>query len=287
MRSTLRPSIRRVLATAAATTLLVGLTACGSDEPAEEASDETSSETSDAPDATADAEETETDSGESDDSDVAEGEEIDKDDFLADFQAGVENSTTAHMTMTTGMSGMSIDAEGDIDYQTEPPAMAMIMSMPSMGGEIEMRFVDGIFYMNMGQQSQDKFIKMDPNDPNSPMGDVSELTESMDPVRQFEAFTEGVNKVVYVGEEDVDGETTDHYVLTLDTTKVESLKDAGTAGIPKELDYDLWLDDDDRIRQMQLDLGDTGQIEVHLSDWDEPVDIEAPPASQIMEMPKG
>jgi hypothetical protein len=284
MRTTLRPSIRRVLATAAATTLLVGLTACGSDEPAEEAGDETTSETSDAPDATADAEESEADSG---DSEVAEGEEIDKAEFLADFQAGVENSTTAHMTMTTGMGGMNIDAEGDIDYQTEPPAMAMTMSMPSMGGAIDMRFVDGIFYMNMGAQSQDKFIKMDPNDPNSPMGDISELTDSMDPVRQFEAFTEGVTKVVYVVEEDVDGETTDHYVLTLDTTKVESFKDAGTAGIPKELDYDLWLDDDDRIRQMQLDLGDTGQIEVHLTDWDEPVDIEAPPADQIMEMPKG
>jgi hypothetical protein len=283
MRTNLRAPLRLSLAAPAATTLLVGLTACGSDEPSEQAADETTSSSSEEPDATADADETDESSDEGEE--VAEGEEIDAADFLEDFQAGVENSTTAHMTMSTGMGGMNIDAEGDIDYQTEPASMSMTMAMPSMGGEIEMRFVDGIFYMNMGQQSKGKFIKMDPNDPNSPMGDISELTDSMDPVRQFEQFAEGVQKVVYVGEEDVDGESTEHYVLTLDTSKVESLKDAGTAGIPKELDYDLWLDDDDRIRQMQLDLGDTGSVEVHLTDWDEPVDIEAPPADQIMQMP--
>ncbi len=191
------------------------------------------------------------------------------------------------MTMTTGFSGMSIDAEGDVDYRTDPPAMAVNMTIPSMGGAIDMRFVDGIFYMNMGQASQNKFIKLDPADPNSPMGDIGELTESMDPVRSFEQFAAGLEKVVYVGEEDVDGDATDHYVLTLDTTKIESLKDAGTAGIPKELDYDIWLDDENRMRQVLIDMGTNGQIDMNIEDWGQEVEIEAPAANEIVEMPQG
>ena len=76
-------------------------------------------------------------------------------------------------------------------------------------------------------------------------------------------------------------------MLTLDTTKIESLKDAGTAGIPKELDYDIWLDDENRMRQVLIDMGTNGQIDMSIDDWDQHVEIEAPAANQIMEMPQG
>ena len=286
----MRTSLRRSLATAAAVTLLTSLTACGGDDGGDATDDPTSASSdtsSEEPEASAEESESEDAADEADEADDAEGEEITAEEFLDTFRDGVENSTTGHMTMTTGFSGMSIDAEGDVDYRTDPPSMAVAMTIPSMGGDIDMRFVDGIFYMNMGQASQNKFIKLDPADPNSPMGDVGELTESMDPVRSFEQFAAGLDKVVYVGEEDVDGDETDHYVLTLDTTKIESLKDAGTAGIPKELEYDIWLDEENRMRQVLIDMGTNGQIDMNIEDWGEDVEIEAPAANEIVQMPQG
>ena len=76
-------------------------------------------------------------------------------------------------------------------------------------------------------------------------------------------------------------------MLTLDTTKIESLKDAGTAGIPKELDYDIWLDDENRMRQVLIDMGTNGQINMSIEDWGQDVEIEAPAANEIVEMPQG
>ncbi len=106
----------------------------------------------------------------------------------------------------------------------------------------------------------------------------------MDPVRSFEQFASGLEKVTFVGTEDVDGEQLDHYVLTLDTTRVDSLKDAG-AQLPETLDYDLWVDDQDRMRQVQIDLGSTASVDMKIFDWDEPVDIEAPSEDEIAPMP--
>jgi len=276
-----RLNLRRTLAIAATPVLLAALTACGgdSDQEADEPAAATSSEAGEASEEPADdADETESD-------DVA-GEEVDKDQFVEDFKAAVDSATTAHMSMTTGAGGTSFTAEGEVDYQTTPPEMAMSMSNPTMGDEtMDVRLVDGFFYLNLGQMSQGKFVKVDVNDPSSPLGDMTQLTNAMDPVQTFEQFSSGLEKVTYVGEESVQGEDLDHYVLTLDTTKVEMLQGTGTEGLPETLDYDLWLDDEDRMRQVKIDMGETGAVDMEIYDWDEPVEIEAPPADEITELP--
>lgn len=277
-----RLNLRRTLALAATPVLLAALTACGGDST-EQASDEpAAASSSDA--GTASEEPADDASVEGDD--VAEGDEVDKDAFLEDFMDAVDNATTAHMSMTTGASGTEFTADGAVDYTTTPPEMSMTMSNPAMGDQtMDVRLVDGFFYLNLGQMSQGKFVKVDTDDKNSPLGDMSELTNSMDPVRSFEQFASGLDKVTYVGEESVDGEDLDHYVLTLDTSKVEMLGGAGTQGLPKTLDYDLWLDSDDRMRQVKIDLGQTGSVDMKIFDWDKPVEIEAPANDEITELP--
>ena len=274
-------TLRRTLALTATSVLLAALTACGGDDTGS-ASDESTTASSSA---AAEPSESAATEEEADDTEPAAGEEVDADQFLADFKAAVENATTAHLSMTTGAGGMDITAEGQVDYSTEPPSMAMEMTNP-MGGDqkMEIRLVDGKFYMNMGQLSQGKYYELSPDDPNNPLGEMSGLTESMDPVRSFEQFASGLETVTFVGTEDVDGEELDHYVLTLDTTKVDSLEDAG-AQLPETLDYDLWLDDQDRMRQVQIDLGSTASVDMKIFDWDEPVDIEAPSEDEIAPMP--
>jgi hypothetical protein len=280
-----RRSLRRVAALTVTTLLVAVLTACGGDDSSEGGEEATTAATSESEATESEAPE-ETDAEADSGGDTAEGEAVDKDEFLADFRAAVEDATTAHMTMATGAGGMSIEAEGEVDYTTTPPSMAMTMTNPAGGTTpMDVRLVDGFFYINMGQMSQNKFYKISLDDPNSPLGDMSELAGTMDPVQAFEQFAAGLEKVEYVGAEDVEGEQLDHYVLTLDTAKVEMLQQAGTQGLPKELKYDLWLDDEDRMRQVKLDLGSTASVDMRVFDWGEPVDIKAPPASDVAPMP--
>lgn len=273
-----RLNLRRTLALAATPMLLAALTACGGDS-SEQASDEPAAASSTE---AGTASEEPSDGGDA----VAEGDEVDKDQFLEDFMAAVDSATTAHMSMTTGAAGSEFTADGEVDYTTTPPEMAMTMSNPAMGDQtMDVRLIDDFFYLNLGQMSQNKFVKIDINDKNSPMGDMSQLTNSMDPVQSFEQFASGLDKVIYVGEESVDGEDLEHYVLTLDTTKVEMLQGTGAQGLPKTLDYDLWLDSEDRMRQVKIDLGETGSVDMKIFDWDEPVEIEAPAEDEITSLP--
>jgi hypothetical protein len=269
--------IRRAAAGAAAPVLALALVACsgGSEDAAEP---ESSSSVSDevVPEESAEAET------------VAEGEEVDREQFLADLQTGLEGVETAKMRMTMDLPGQKVTAEGQVDYTSEPPNMSMTMDNPGAQGEsMDMRIVDEVVYINLGQLSGGKFIKMPTDAKNSPLGDLDELTGSMDAVDSLQGFSDGAKSVTFVGEEDVDGQELSHYRLTLDTSQVESFEGAGD-DVPKEVDYDLWLDDENRIVQAKLNLGkQTGSMTVDLYDYDEPVDITAPKKSDITTMPGG
>jgi hypothetical protein len=186
-------------------------------------------------------------------------------------------------------------AEGDIDYTASPPAMEMTMAMPMAGAPtFDMRFVDGTFYMSLGEMTDGKFVKLDPSDPDSPLGDLGSMmdqVDQMDPAAMMERLEPSIDKVVYDGEEDVDGRSLDHYELTVDGTqlgKVMEIPDAATAQLPDSLTYDLWLDDENRMAQMQMDMpvqGTSVAVEMSVDDWGKDVSIEAPPADQITEMP--
>ena len=66
---------------------------------------------------------------------------------------------------------------------------------------------------------------------------------------------------------------------------VKADKDSEAGKLPDQLTYDLWLDDQDRPVQMEVDLEDQGSVTVKMSDYDQPVTIKAPPASQVQKMP--
>ncbi len=266
-------TLRRSLAALALPLTLGGLVACGSDDEGADPSASSSSAT------------------ESEESSEAEaGGEVDKAGFVDDLKAGLEASTTAKMTMHMDMGGQALHADGAVDYTTSPPQMAMTMESPAAAGEsIEMRLVDEILYMNIGQMTGNKFIKYDLSDPSNLPPGMDQLTATMNPLAAFDSFEEGVQSVVFVGDEDVDGEQLGHYEITVDTSKIEQFKDLQTqAQLPETVAYDLWLDDEDRMRKMTMamDMGSAPmEMEVEFADWGEPVDIAAPPASEIAKQP--
>ena len=259
-------TLRRSLVALAAPLLLSGLAACGSDETAEPASSGSSSESQD-PGA------------------------VDKAEFTDDLKAGLEASTTAQMTMHMDMGGQALHADGQIDYTTDPPQLAMNMESPAAAGQtIELRLVDQVLYMNMGQATSNKFVSYDLSDAENLPPGMEQLTGTMDPLAAFESFEDGVQSVVFKGDEEVDGEQLGHYEMTLDSSKVKQFQELPTeAELPEEITYDVWLDGENRIRKMVMDMAmGAGEVsmEIELSDWDEPVDISAPADSEIIKTPK-
>lgn len=268
-------SLRRSLAALALPLMLGGLAACGSDD---EGADPSASSSS----ASESSEPTES-------SDTESGGEVDPADFVDDLKSGLEASTTARMTMHMDMAGQAIHADGAVDYTTTPPQMSMTMESPAAAGQtMEMRFVDKVLYMNMGQMTGNKFVKYDLSDPDNLPPGMDQLTSTMNPLAAFDSFEKGVQSVVFVGDEEVSGEEAGHYEVTVDTSKIEQFKQLQTqTQLPETVVYDLWLDDDNRMRKMTMamDMGTPMELEVEFADWGAPVEITAPPANQVVEQP--
>lgn len=279
-----RPSpVRRGVAAAVLVPLaLLSFTACGGDD--EQATD-ASSTTSASPS----ADPSESASSDSSSDTLEKGASISPSDFVAKLANGAENSTTAHITTTTSGGAADISGSGDVDYTSDPPSVAMTMKSGMLGnGDIDVRLVDGIIYMSIPSLTQGKFLKVDLSDPNNPLG--SAFSSQLDPIASLKALGTAATSITYEGDEDVSGESLGHYAATVDTQKLftamgqEDLTKA--PNLPDSIDYDIWLDDQDRLGQMKADMGSLGKTEFTVTDWGTDVDIQAPPASDVTTMPQ-
>ena len=286
---------------AASGALVLTLAACGDDSPEVEepgTSDEAGQDTEDTDEGTDEGAETdgtdegaetdgtdegaETDGGDTGGDtggDAAAGEEVEPAAFVEQLKsAGMENMTTFTMDLDMQMEGQAVTMTGKADM-SGAPAMDITMEMAGMGN-IHMIMVDGSAYMSMpGLTEEGQFVQMPLEDI---MGeDADEFTNQIDMTSQWDDWETGAQKVTFIGAEDVDGESLNHYELLLDTT---GLEDADVAGMPDELTYDVWLDDQNFMRQVTFDI-EGAQTVMKMSDWGEPVDIVAPDASSIVEMP--
>ena len=167
----------------------------------------------------------------------------------------------------------------------------MNISMPQLGrGKLEMRYVGEVLYMSIpGVTPAGKFVAIDPNDQSSPLAkSFAGLTDQMDPLRSVKTMEKAVTKAPRVGQTTLDGVPVDHYQVTVDTRKV--MKELGenappAAQMPKSLTYDMWLDEKDLIRKMTFAVLGTS-VEMHMSEWGQPVNVEPPAAEDILKDPQ-
>jgi hypothetical protein len=250
----LRLSVRRVATSAAATALVLTLAACGGGD--DKATDPSSSATSSS-------------------SGKLSGQQ-----FAGILKDALDNATTAHMTMDLGSGGT---AEGDADYTSSPPEAAIKLSMAQMGGDVEVRMVDGTLYVKSSSLG-DKWVSAALDDPDSPLGS---LGEQLDMTKTLQTFADAVVSASDKGSDDVDGESLEHYTSTVDTQKLISSMSSSageTGSLPKTMDQDWWFDGDGLVRKFSTDIG--GQpLTVTFSDWGQDVSIEAPPSAEVTSMP--
>lgn len=225
--------------------------------------------------------------------DPSPGDEIDAKEFAERISQAAEKSSSAEVDMELTSSGLVTTSQGQVDYTGDQPAIAMSMSAPAIGEqEIRTTLVDGTMYLSMpGQQaSSSVWYRIDLDDPKNPLADMMGGMESLDPRKTIESFGKGLTKVVYRGEESVEGVETQHYEVTGETSSVTSgtgAEKGAASQLPETLTYDVWLDEEDRLIQMEADLDEQGSMSLTMTEWGEPADIEAPPEKQVRDYPTG
>jgi hypothetical protein len=262
----------RSLATVAAGALvLVSLAGCGSDDKTKDAKSASSSSPSESSSATADP------TVNADDIDVsgaaAPGKRLTKDNLVATMIAAMREKKTAHMSMQIGSS---VDADADLRYGGDATDMKMAMTMGPTKATVIL--VDGVMYLQ--QAAGSKFVKIGKDDPT--LGSMLDQMSSFGPESSVAAMKDALKKVEYVGTDTVDGEKLTEYKVTVDTDAV-----AGTLGgvadsedLPKTVTYQLYVDNDHLMRRIDMTVSEQ-KVSMKITDWGEPVEIEAPPASKV------
>ena len=216
---------------------------------------------------------------------LPDGDPVDAAEFADRLATGLEGMTTAGMELTVEGERTSLEATGDLDYTGTDPAVALQVTGGPFPGETEMILVDRVAYVQLST-GEGKYLEVDLSDPDSPLADVLGGLQEMDPRAAIKSFADNVEEVVEVGEEEIDGTATTHYALTADTAGIlAQLGGRDEADLRDRVVWHLWLDDQDRPRQLQADLGEKASLHLEVTDLGEPVTIEAPPANQVQKMP--
>ena len=201
--------------------------------------------------------------------------------FLERLKAGMGEEGSVHVDMV--MSGpFEAKAQGDTTYGSDGSEMQLTMEMSNLpGGAMEMVLVDGKAYMSMpGVTEPGTFFEVDQSNPA-----LGSLDDGLSPSDSFKAFEAGLEKVEEVGTEEIDGVETTHYRLSVDAkSALEATGQGDVPGLPKTLDYDVWLDSDDRMRRLVYELAGT-KLTMDMTDWGKDVSIEAPGPGDIVEAP--
>jgi lipoprotein LprG len=274
---------RSLAAIAAATLALTALAACGSDDKPKDAGAKTGASSSSSPSESASSDSDATSeaspgasTGSDDAAAAAPGERLTKDNLVPTMLAAMRDKKTAHMSMKLGSS---LSADADLRYSEDKTEMKMSMDMGSTKAVVVL--VDGVVYMQ--QSAGGKYMKIDKDTPG--MGSIVEQMSGLSPNGSIEAMRGALKKVEYAGSDTVDDTVVSKYRVTADTTAMAGSLGGAAAGagdLPKTVTYTLYVDGQNLMRRIDMTVADQ-DIQMLVTKWGEPVDITAPPASQVME----
>lgn len=208
-----------------------------------------------------------------------------------------QGKNSATLKMNIAAAGESFTGDGAYAINGTDVTMKLNFTVPGQGEALEMRLVDRVIYVKLPASSgQQGWVKV-PVDANNPQtAQFAQLIDQVDVSKQFDQFkTAGTLKGQ--APETLDGVQTTRYDLTVDVEKAvaaapnEAAKaqlEPLTAQGVKTLDMQVWVDAENLPRQIKTTFKVQGQdasATIKLADWGAPVDVEAPPASQITELP--
>ncbi|QFG67768.1 hypothetical protein [Ornithinimicrobium pratense] len=255
----------------------------GTEDEATATAENTGEQTSEAETTESETTEAETTEAETDAGGATEGETVPVDEFLAMLQAPGEDMLSSYtMSMDMEAEGQQLTMDGAVNLSEDDTRMRITMAVPEMG-TVEMIYADGDAYMTVPGVTPEGMYLLAPADL---LGDTAELDE-IDITAQWDAWEQGAQEVVFLGEEDVDGEQMRRYQVTVDAQAAlaASGEDAAATslGLEDEIVYDVWVDGDDLMRKMVFDTGGE-TAEMRMDNWGQDQDIQVPEPDQVMDM---
>ena len=269
---------RRLGSAALVVTLGMSVAACGSDDSNTKSADNSS----------------ETDAGGDNSAEPAALTELEAADFYPAVMAALKDAETFKYTAASSSSGATSTMSGEARFGDA----GMEMKASSDGDQaMQIIILDQVVYMKSAEMGLgDKWLKIDLKEAGDSLFGM--LAKATDPEAMFKAM-ETPQKIEVLGEEDVDGVSTNHYRITIDPT---SYMDAMgfpadmAQFLPKELVTDMWVDGDNLPRKYAQDVTTpsvAGQpaakstTEGFYTDFGTDVQIEAPPADEVTDQMPG
>ncbi|RLK61093.1 hypothetical protein [Actinokineospora cianjurensis] len=209
---------------------------------------------------------------------------------------------SAHFTLTGDLAGQSMTGEGDFTFGG---TANMQMSMKTREGHVSLRLLDSVMYIKTPAEIEPgkSWLKFDLNDKDNPL--VAMLGKSLDSARQADPTATleriaDVSEITAVKTEEVNGQSTTRYTLAVDVTKLgmkaselgmdeAAVAQLGTAGV-KSFPADIWINGDDLPVRYAMEIPLSGKkvtMKADYTDWGKPVEIVAPPADEVAELPAG
>lgn len=201
--------------------------------------------------------------------------------FTKEIAAAQQKAKTSHIKIAAD----AFSAEGDVELgaSAADTKIAMKFGTGAGTGDLDMRLIDQIFYINLGPMSQNKFARIDLTDPANPIGaQYGSLIEQFNPTKQMEQFDDAMTSMTKKGKPiELDGVEAQPYEVVLDTSKIEGLDKIGAgAELPEEMAYIVYVGPDNLPRRISTDLSGAS-VKVDYTKWGEPVDIKAPAKTEI------
>ncbi|WP_026189350.1 LolA-like protein [Salinispora mooreana] len=164
---------------------------------------------------------------------------------------------------------------------------------------VTMRVVDSAIYMENSAEERElyggkRWIKFDLTSSPEDGVDVDQMLQESDPSRQIKALLE-LEGVTVVGEETVNGIRTVQYTVTTTPEELAEAQSEGSADLSDlsttgdalgvtEVTLDVWIDEEYLLRRFRSDLGTAGVTTADYYDYNEPAQIEAPPAADVADL---
>ena len=249
------------------------------------------------------------DSGNTNDTNTGNGAPAEAAKNVADLAKSVGDQATAknsaHVTMSGNFGGEEMTGEGDVSFDATNPAMSIDMKMSS--GNISMVLVDQVVYIKAAGQEIDgkPWIKIDTNSDN-PLAKVfatmsDQMSKNADPRTALDQFKEA-GEVTDSRSEELNGKQTTHYTITVDVEKLAASQtdptqkaglDAAIKAGLKDFPVEAWIDEDQLPVRVSFDMPSpdgkggttTAKMQMDYTDWGKTIDVTAPPADQVAEMP--
>jgi len=229
------------------------------------------------------------DSGDTKDT-VASSTTLTEDNFAELIGTAQRKAKTSHVAMTIGGTGQNVKAEGDVITGATPAesALSMKLDLGELSGSqaMEVRLVEEVFYLTMGDMADNKFTRIDLNDESNTLAEqYGDMMDQIDPGKSLEMIGDAVKSFKAKGDAmDIDGIHAQPFQLVIDSAKLGEIGGGASGGdtavVPKEITMTMFMGEDNLPRRVMTEFsGFTMQMDY--SKWGEPVKIEAPSAGEI------